>query len=96
MRPIWKLAGFVYANGMHYNPRTVVKVPEELARLTPIARWAIHAFSNVEQSCNFRAGASQIYRLQCFEILGGPQQGLFTGCCNDYDQVSREDLQPSL
>jgi hypothetical protein len=48
MRPIQKLAGIVHANGMHYNPRTMVEVPEELARLTPIGRWAIDAFSNVE------------------------------------------------
>jgi hypothetical protein len=50
MKPIWKLAGFVHANGMHYNPRTVVEVPEELARLTPIGRWAIDACSNVEDA----------------------------------------------
>jgi hypothetical protein len=36
MRPIWKLAGFVNANGMHYNPYMQVEVPEELARLAPI------------------------------------------------------------
>jgi hypothetical protein len=48
MRPIRKLAGFVHANGMHYNPRTMVEVPEELARLTPIGGWALDAFFNVE------------------------------------------------
>jgi hypothetical protein len=48
MRPIRKLAGFVAANGMHYNPRTQVEVPEELARLAPIGRWAIDAFEKVE------------------------------------------------
>jgi hypothetical protein len=48
MRPIRKLAGFLHANGMHYDPRTMIEVPEELARLTPIGRWAIDAFSNVE------------------------------------------------
>jgi hypothetical protein len=48
MRPIRKLAGFVQANGMHYNPRTMVEVPEELARLTPIGGWAIDAFTNIE------------------------------------------------
>jgi hypothetical protein len=48
MRPIRKLAGFVHANGMHYNPRTVVEVPEELQRLTPIGGWAIDACTNVE------------------------------------------------
>jgi hypothetical protein len=37
MRPIRKLAGFVHANGMHYNPRTMVEVPEELARITLLA-----------------------------------------------------------
>jgi hypothetical protein len=47
MRPIRKLAGFVNANGMHYNPRTMVEVPEELARLTPIGGWAIDAFRNI-------------------------------------------------
>jgi hypothetical protein len=48
MKPIRKLAGFVHANGMHYNPRTMVEVPEELARLTPIGGWAIDAFRNIE------------------------------------------------
>ncbi len=50
MRPIRKLAGFVSANGMHYNPRTQVEVPEELARLTPIGQWAIDAFKKVSQA----------------------------------------------
>jgi hypothetical protein len=38
MKPIQKLAGFLHANRMHYNPppHTVVEVPEELVRLTPI------------------------------------------------------------
>jgi hypothetical protein len=50
MRPIRKLAGFVSANRMHYNPRTQVEVPEELARLTPIGQWAIDAFEKVGQA----------------------------------------------
>jgi hypothetical protein len=48
MRPVQKLAGLVHANGMHYNPRTVVEVLEELAMLTPIGQWAIDACSKVE------------------------------------------------
>jgi hypothetical protein len=50
MRPIWKLAGFVHTNGMHYNPCTQVEVPKELARLTPIGQWVINAFSNVKSA----------------------------------------------
>jgi hypothetical protein len=50
MRPIWKLTGFVHANGMHYNPCTYVEVPEELVRLTPIGRWAIHTLCNTESA----------------------------------------------
>jgi hypothetical protein len=36
MQPIRKLAGFTDANGMYYNPRTVVDVEESLLRLTPV------------------------------------------------------------
>jgi hypothetical protein len=54
MRLIRKLAGFVHANGMHYNPRMVVEVPEELVRLTPIGRWALDSFSNVEAAISER------------------------------------------
>jgi hypothetical protein len=50
MRPIQKLAGFVSANGMHYNPCTQVEVLEELARLTPIGQWVIGAFEKVGQA----------------------------------------------
>jgi hypothetical protein len=39
----------LHANRMHYNPppHTVVEVPEELVRLTPIGWWAINACSKV-------------------------------------------------
>ena len=35
MKAIRAIAGFVLANGMHYNPRTTMVVSEELARKTP-------------------------------------------------------------
>jgi hypothetical protein len=33
MAPIRAIAGFQYAGGSHYNPRTAVVVPEELSKL---------------------------------------------------------------
>jgi hypothetical protein len=43
MQPIHKLAGFTDANGMYYNPRTVVEVEERLLRLTPVGCWVYEA-----------------------------------------------------
>ena len=43
MRPIRKLAGYTNANGMYYNLRTIIEVPVELQRTTPIGEWALKA-----------------------------------------------------
>ncbi len=47
MQPICKLAGFTDANGMYYNPRTVVEVEESLLRLTPVGCWLYDAHKAV-------------------------------------------------
>ena len=48
MQPIRKLAGFTDANGMYYNPRTVVEVDESLLRLTPVGCWVYEAHEAVK------------------------------------------------
>jgi hypothetical protein len=48
MQPIRKLAGFTDANGMYYNPRTVVEVDESLLRLTPVDCWVYEAHEAVK------------------------------------------------
>jgi hypothetical protein len=47
--PICELAGFTDANGMYYNPRTVVDVEESLLRWTPVGCWLydVHEAVNV-------------------------------------------------
>jgi hypothetical protein len=47
MQPIRKLAGFTDANGMYYNPRTIVEVEESLLRLTPVGCWLFEAHEAV-------------------------------------------------
>jgi hypothetical protein len=47
MQPIRKLAGFTDANGMYYNPRTMVEVEESLLRLTPVGCWLFDAHEAV-------------------------------------------------
>jgi Centromere DNA-binding protein complex CBF3 subunit, domain 2 len=39
MAAMRSLAGFTTANGMYYNPRTVVMPSRELLRMTPIGAW---------------------------------------------------------
>ena len=47
MQPVRKLAGFTDANGMYYNPRTMVEVEESLLRLTPVGCWLFDAHKAV-------------------------------------------------
>lgn len=45
MKAIRAIAGFVLANGMHYNPRTRLVVTEELCKLTPLGfAWEAEEF----------------------------------------------------
>ena len=48
MCPIQKLTGFTKANGMYYNPRTVVEVPSQLEKKTLIGSWAIHSLQELQ------------------------------------------------
>jgi hypothetical protein len=52
MRPIRKVAGFMHANGMHYNPTPHIcgGSREACEAHSPIGRWAILALTNVESA----------------------------------------------
>jgi hypothetical protein len=56
MQPIRKLAGFTDANGMYYNPRTMVEVDESLLRLTPVGCWLFDAQAAVAGANELGAG----------------------------------------
>jgi hypothetical protein len=56
MQPIRKLAGFTDANGMYYNPRTIVEVEESLLRLTPVGCWLFDAHEAVARANELGAG----------------------------------------
>jgi hypothetical protein len=56
MQPIRKLAGFTDANGMYYNPRTMVEVEESLLRLTPVGCWLFDAQAAVASANELGAG----------------------------------------
>jgi hypothetical protein len=56
MQPIRNLAGFMDADGMYYNPRTVVEVDERLLRLTPVGCWFINAHAAVANANELGAG----------------------------------------
>jgi hypothetical protein len=56
MQPIRKLAGFTDANGMYYNPRTVVEVEESLLQLTPVGCWLFNAQAAVASGNELGAG----------------------------------------
>jgi len=67
MQPIRKLAGFTDANGMYYNPRTIVEVDESLLRLTPVGCWLFDAHEAVD-SVN-RDGAGKFTAMNFLSFL---------------------------
>jgi hypothetical protein len=56
MQPIRKLAVFTDANGMYYNPRTMVEVDESLLQLTPAGCWLFDAHDAVANVNELGAG----------------------------------------
>jgi hypothetical protein len=56
MQPIRELAGFTDANGMYYNPRTMVEVKESLLWLTPVGCWLFDAQAAVASANELGAG----------------------------------------
>jgi hypothetical protein len=56
MQPIRKLAGFTDANGMYYNPRTMVEVDESLLRPTPVGCWLFDAHAAVANANELGVG----------------------------------------
>jgi hypothetical protein len=61
MQPIRKLAGFTDANGMYYNPRTVVEVEESLLWLTPVG-CLVYAAHEAVKVANRDGGPASLQR----------------------------------
>jgi hypothetical protein len=66
MQPICKLVGSTDANGMYYNPRTMVEVDESLLRLTPVGCLLFDAHAAVANANELGAGKFTAMNLLSF------------------------------